>query len=73
MFPTQDRNKRSPLHWAASQGFHEYVKLLLKNGAKISLPDVEGKTPLHWASSSGGAAGHGMPQVEVKEKQEKTV
>ena len=61
-----DRNKRSPLHWAASQGFHEYAKLLLKNGAKVSLPDVEGKTPLHWASSSGGATTGGLGIAHVR-------
>ena len=37
------------------QGFHEYVSLLLKHGAGVALPDVEGKTPLHWAASSDAA------------------
>ena len=39
-----------------TQGFHEYVSLLLKHGACVGLPDVEGKTPLHWAASSDAAA-----------------
>ena len=37
------------------QGFYEYVSLLLKQGASVALPDVEGKTPLHWAASSDAA------------------
>ncbi len=53
---SQDRNKRTPLHWASSQGCHEYAKLLLKHGASVEVTDVEGKTALHWAASSGGAA-----------------
>lgn len=28
--------------------------MLLKKGAQVGLPDVEGKTPLHWAASCGG-------------------
>ena len=40
---------------SCSQGFYEYVSLLLKHGARVALPDVEGKTPLHWAASSEAA------------------
>ena len=40
---------------SCSQGFYEYVSLLLKHGARVALPDVEGKTPLHWAASSDAA------------------
>ena len=40
---------------SCSQGFYEYVSLLLKHGARVALPDVEGKTPLHWAASSDTA------------------
>ena len=31
------------------------MSLLLKHGAGVALPDVEGKTPLHWAASSDAA------------------
>lgn len=50
----RDFNKRTPLHWAASQAATDYVKLLLKQGASCDVIDVEGKTPLHWAASSEG-------------------
>ncbi|XP_059096307.1 inversin-like [Tigriopus californicus] len=52
----QDKNKRTPLHWACSLGHYECVRLLLKAGAQQTLIDVEGKTPFHWAASSGGLA-----------------
>ncbi len=64
-----DRNKRSPLHWAASQGYHEYVRLLLKQGASPALVDVEGKTPLHWAASSEAAAAAGASAANVEHRQ----
>ena len=43
------------LSFSFPQGFYEYVSLLLKHGARVALPDVEGKTPLHWAASSDAA------------------
>ncbi|KAK3083082.1 hypothetical protein FSP39_013452 [Pinctada imbricata] len=48
----QDRNKRTALHWAASYGNMEHVKMLIKQDSNIGIPDIEGKTPLHWAASS---------------------
>lgn len=48
----QDRNKRTALHWAASYGNLEHVKMLIKQDSNIGIPDIEGKTPLHWAASS---------------------
>uniref|UniRef100_K1PRS0 Inversin n=1 Tax=Magallana gigas TaxID=29159 RepID=K1PRS0_MAGGI len=48
----QDKNKRTALHWAASYGNMEHVKMLIKQDSNIGIPDVEGKTPLHWAASS---------------------
>ena len=41
------------MHWASSIGASDYVELLLKIGAKIDLPDIEGKMPLHWAVCGG--------------------
>ena len=63
-----DRNQRTPLHWAASRGNFEYVRLLLKRGAKVEVNDVEGKTPLHWAVSSGSVC-----QEEVKNSYQNAV
>lgn len=48
----QDNNKRTALHWAASYGNLEHVKMLIKQDSNIGIPDTEGKTPLHWAASS---------------------
>ncbi|GFR70393.1 inversin [Elysia marginata] len=48
----QDKNKRTALHWAASHGNLEHVKMLIKQNSNIGIPDTEGKTPLHWAASS---------------------
>ncbi|CAL1532046.1 unnamed protein product [Lymnaea stagnalis] len=47
----QDKNKRTALHWAASYGNLEHVKMLIKQDSNIGIPDTEGKTPLHWAAS----------------------
>jgi inversin len=44
--------KRTPLHWAASYGHLDQVKMLIKQDSNIGIPDVEGRTPLHWAASS---------------------
>ncbi|XP_023931035.1 inversin-like isoform X1 [Lingula anatina] len=51
----QDKNKRTALHWSASYGNLEHIKMLIKQDANIGIPDVEGKTPLHWAASSRDA------------------
>ncbi|XP_046555449.1 LOW QUALITY PROTEIN: inversin-like [Haliotis rubra] len=48
----QDNNKRTALHWAASYGNLEHVKMLIKWDSNIGIPDTDGKTPLHWAASS---------------------
>ena len=46
--------QRTALHWAASYGNLEHVKMLIKQDSNIGIPDVEGRTPLHWAASSKG-------------------
>ena len=38
----QDINGRTPLHWAASDGFEESVSSLLKHGARIDITDRDG-------------------------------
>ncbi|XP_021351828.1 inversin-like isoform X2 [Mizuhopecten yessoensis] len=48
----QDKSKRTALHWAASYGNMEHVKMLIKQDSNIGIPDIDGKTPLHWAASS---------------------
>ena len=37
----------TPLHEAANHGHEEVVKYLLKHGADINAPGMEGDTPLH--------------------------
>ena len=38
-----DDDQMTPLHWSASYGNAEHVKLLLKAGAAVTLPDLESK------------------------------
>lgn len=40
------------MHWAASYGNLEHMKLLIKQDSNSGIPDSDGKTPLHWAASS---------------------
>lgn len=44
--------QRTALHWAASYGNLEHMRLLIKQDSNSGIPDSEGKTPLHWAASS---------------------
>ncbi|KAF8111893.1 hypothetical protein N665_0071s0032 [Sinapis alba] len=44
-----DNGGRSPLHWAAYNGFTETVRLLLFRDACQNRQDNTGCTPLHWA------------------------
>jgi len=44
-----DIEGRSPLHWAAYNGFTETVRLLLFRDACQNRQDNTGCTPLHWA------------------------
>ncbi|XP_023221037.1 inversin-like isoform X1 [Centruroides sculpturatus] len=46
----EDSSKKTPLHWSAAFGNAKQIKILLKKGANIRIPDVEGKTPLHLAA-----------------------
>ncbi|XP_067019764.1 inversin-like [Acropora muricata] len=47
-----DNDLMTSLHWSASYGNAEHVKLLLKAGADVTLTDLEKKTPLHWAATN---------------------
>ena len=44
---------RTPLHWAASNGYFELASLLARNGAKTDLADDNGHTALHLAALAG--------------------
>lgn len=48
-------SKRSPLHFAASKGKVDFVKLLIDNGAKTETKNINGETPLHFAVKKGRA------------------
>jgi ankyrin repeat protein len=41
-----DKNKNTPLHYAAGYGRKECVDLLLKHGAAVTLQNMDGKTPI---------------------------
>jgi ankyrin repeat protein len=44
----KDKDGRTPLMWAARDGFPELVKGLLAKGAKVNAEDYKGRTPLIW-------------------------
>ena len=44
--------QRTALHWAASYGSLEHMRVLIKQDSNSGIPDSDGKTPLHWATSS---------------------
>eukprot|EP00850_Spirogloea_muscicola_P020720 SM000224S07108 [mRNA] locus=s224:171755:177226:- [translate_table: standard] len=48
-----DNDGRSPLHWAAYNGFSDTIRLLLFMDAYLGREDKEGCTPLHWAAIKG--------------------
>ncbi|KAJ2918465.1 hypothetical protein MD484_g1940, partial [Candolleomyces efflorescens] len=48
-----DVDERTPLHWAASSGALDIVRLLVDQKAEVDLPDNSGWTPLLIAVSAG--------------------
>lgn len=47
-----DNMQRTALHWAAVLGHHEFVAMLLKNGAKALMKDSSGATAMHYAAQN---------------------
>lgn len=52
----QDDQKKTALHYAATLGAWEIVKLLVENKASINIIDAIGKTPLFYAITSKNSA-----------------
>ncbi|KAK7058628.1 putative ankyrin-repeat protein [Paramarasmius palmivorus] len=48
-----DADGRTPLHWAASSGSLDIVRILLEHDAEVDKPDASGWTALHIAVSAG--------------------
>ena len=77
----KDRNGRTPLAWAAMQGYSAgldvrdgVVKLLLQAGADVNTRDALGRTPLHYAAEQGydqivSALLAGGAKTDVKDSQ----
>ncbi|XP_068104500.1 inversin [Hyperolius riggenbachi] len=55
----QDQRKQTALHWSAYYNRPRHVRLLVRHGSNIGIPDWEGKIPLHWA------AGHKDPEAAL--------
>lgn len=49
----KDESGRTPLHWAAIQGFPELVGILIARGATVDARDNQGRTPLMKAAQKG--------------------
>ena len=49
----RDKNRQTPLHWAAAHGSAEIVKYLIDAGAGIKARDFLECIPLHWAARFG--------------------
>ncbi len=45
-----DKNKKTPLHWAAEKGCKEIVSALIEKEANVNAKDQDGSTPLRWAT-----------------------
>jgi ankyrin repeat protein len=49
----QDKNRKTPLLWAAGKGHTTIVKMLLEKGADVNARDSDMQTPLSWAAANG--------------------
>jgi ankyrin repeat protein len=49
----QDKDGKTPLHFASEWGNVEDIQMLLERGADPTTQDKDGKTPLHSASEKG--------------------
>ncbi len=47
----RDEHGRTPLSYAAAQGFPKAISLLLEAGADVNARDYVGSAPLHWADT----------------------
>ena len=52
----KDSWERTPLHWAAENGYEAVARLLLEAGSTVSAGDEERTTPLHFAAAGGHEA-----------------
>ncbi|KAF3318690.1 hypothetical protein TWF173_006705 [Orbilia oligospora] len=48
-----DGLQRTLLSWAAGNGQTATGELLVKSGAEVDFPDIDGRTPLFWAAAGG--------------------
>ncbi|KAJ1474997.1 ankyrin repeat protein, partial [Baffinella frigidus] len=44
---------KTPLQWAAENGYKRIAKLLLDAGGSVATKDKEGRTALHWGTRNG--------------------
>ncbi|KAL6399892.1 putative ankyrin repeat-containing protein [Ilyonectria robusta] len=65
-----DKDGRTPLSWAASDGSHEMVKILLTKATNIEAdrPDHSGRTPLSWMARSTDVAPRRRINLNVRAK-----
>jgi ankyrin repeat protein len=49
----QDKDGKTPLHFASQSGNVEAIRLLLKKGADLTAQDKNGQTPSQCASATG--------------------
>jgi ankyrin repeat protein len=60
-----DKNNNTALHYAAGYGREDCVELLLKNGAAVTLRNLDGKTPIDVAKLNNQAAALKLLEKDV--------